>query len=119
MQQIMGQMMNSPMMQNVMNDPEVLRNMLQGNPAIQQVHTLLPCLCDCLLGQGNYAHFHTALSLPAHRNAVKPSLCKSSICCDHMSRIISQVLLINLLDSNSAWLSAAYGQESGVCSASK
>lgn len=37
MQQIMGQMMNSPMMQNVMSDPEVLRNMLQGNPAIQQV----------------------------------------------------------------------------------
>ena len=48
MQQIMGQMMNSPMMQNVMNDPEVLRNMLQGNPAIQQVQTVLPCFYPCL-----------------------------------------------------------------------
>lgn len=38
MQQAMSQMMNNPMMQNVMNDPEMLRNMFSSNPAIQQVN---------------------------------------------------------------------------------
>lgn len=37
MQQAMSQMMNNPMMQNVLNDPEMLRNMFSSNPAIQQV----------------------------------------------------------------------------------
>lgn len=37
MQQAMSQMMNNPMMQSVMNDPEMLRNMFSSNPAIQQV----------------------------------------------------------------------------------
>ena len=37
MQQAMSQMMNSPMMQSVLNDPEMLRNMFSSNPAIQQV----------------------------------------------------------------------------------
>ena len=45
MQQAMSQMMNNPMMQNVMNDPEMLRNMFSSNPAIQQVNT---CLCAWL-----------------------------------------------------------------------
>ena len=39
MQQAMSQMMNNPLMQHVMNDPEMLRNMFSSNPAIQQVHT--------------------------------------------------------------------------------
>lgn len=38
MQQAMSQMMNNPMMQSVLNDPEMLRNMFSSNPAIQQVH---------------------------------------------------------------------------------
>ena len=38
MQQAMSQMMNNPMMQNVLSDPEMLRNMFSSNPAIQQVH---------------------------------------------------------------------------------
>jgi ubiquilin len=37
MQQAMSQMMNNPMMQSVLNDPEMLRNMFSSNPAIQQV----------------------------------------------------------------------------------
>ena len=40
MQQAMSQMMNNPMMQNVLSDPEMLRNMFSSNPAIQQVHAV-------------------------------------------------------------------------------
>ena len=52
MQQAMSQMMNNPMMQSVLNDPEMLRNMFSSNPAIQQVHALRHgktskgCLCQ-------------------------------------------------------------------------
>ncbi len=36
MQQAMSQMMNNPMMQSVLSDPDMIRNMFQSNPAIQQ-----------------------------------------------------------------------------------
>lgn len=44
MQQAMSQMMNNPMMQSVLNDPEMLRNMFSSNPAIQQVNA---CFGTC------------------------------------------------------------------------
>ena len=37
MQDQMSAMMNSPMMQSMMENPELLRSILQSNPQIQQV----------------------------------------------------------------------------------
>ncbi len=35
--ELMSQLMNSPIMQNMMNDPELMRNMLAQNPMVSQV----------------------------------------------------------------------------------
>lgn len=61
MQQAMSQMMNNPMMQSVLNDPEMLRNMFSSNPAIQQVsgNLLTLCMAPCVsfcIGAWFYRH---------------------------------------------------------------
>ena len=35
--ELMSQLINSPIMQNMMNDPELMRNMLAQNPMVSQV----------------------------------------------------------------------------------
>lgn len=67
MQQAMSQMMNNPMMQNVLNDPEMLRNMFSSNPAIQQVHTYC-----CFLAS------YSALLDSCCRPVSRPNLSKDS-----------------------------------------
>lgn len=42
MQEQMASMMNSPMMQTMMNNPELLRSIFQSNPQIQQVRAETP-----------------------------------------------------------------------------
>lgn len=39
MQDSIAQMMNSPIMQNMLNNPELLRTMFQANPAVRDVRS--------------------------------------------------------------------------------
>ena len=47
--EMMQQIMNSPLMQTMMNDPELMRNMLSQNPAISQVALLASWAHICWL----------------------------------------------------------------------
>ena len=44
MQQMMSQMQDNPAIQSMLNNPDMLRSMLQNNPMVQQV-----CECLCVL----------------------------------------------------------------------
>lgn len=89
MQQIMGQMMNSPMMQSVMNNPEVLRNMLQSNPAIAQVqHCLVLSIHSCAYqAHTDGCYLHVFQQIPAAANPLRYRPCsrQTSMSTDYLA----------------------------------